>query len=315
MFSHTRRMVSPTGADLAWHHAAAEGPQHGVLLVCHGLSEHARRYARFAAAMASHGFHVYAHDHRGHGETRAPDAIQGQFAPRGGARKALADVAAMRAMVRDRHPGLPLILFGHSMGGLIALTAAEEEPEGYDGLAVWNSNFNAGLAGRAGQAILAVERALKGSDVPSETLTALTFRAWKKRIANARTEFDWLSTDPVEVDAYVADPLCGFDATVSLWSDLFSLCYGGASAERLARLAKDLPVHLVGGSEDPATNGGRETRWLAERLKAAGLRDVSLTILDGFRHETLNEVGREAATESFAAWALSVAARVSAGGR
>ncbi|WP_377289810.1 alpha/beta fold hydrolase [Rhizobium sp. SG2393] len=314
MFSQTQRMTSPTGADLAWHRAEAAGAARGVLLVCHGLSEHSRRYARFADAMAAHGFHVYAHDHRGHGETRAPDAIRGQFAPRGGARKALADVAAMRAMVRAAHPGLPLILFGHSMGGLIALNAAEEEPSGYDGVAVWNSNFNAGLAGRAGQAILAVERALKGSDVPSETLTALTFGAWKKKIADPRTDFDWLSKDAAEVDAYIADPLCGFDATVSLWIDLFALCYGGASQERLARLPKGLPVHLLGGSEDPATNGGRETRWLAERMRAAGLTDVSLSVLNGFRHETLNEVGRDAATEAFAAWARGVAARRSAGG-
>ncbi len=116
------------------------------------------------------------------------------------------------------------------------------------------------------------------------------------------------------MDAYIADPLCGFDATVSLWIDLFALCYGGASRERLARLPKGLPVHLLGGSEDPATNGGRETRWLAERMRAAGLTDVSRSVLNGFRHETLNEVGRDAATEAFAAWALGVAARRSAGG-
>jgi alpha-beta hydrolase superfamily lysophospholipase len=313
MFSQARRLTSPTGADLAWHHAPAQGSALGILLVCHGLSEHSRRYGRFAAAMAGHGFHVYAHDHRGHGETRAADAIQGQFAPKDGAAKALADVAAMARMARAAHPGLPLVLFGHSMGGLIALNAAEEEPGLYDALAVWNSNFNAGLAGRGGQAILAVERMLKGSDVPSATLTALTFGAWKKRIANPRTEFDWLSHDTAEVDRYVADPLCGFDATVSLWIDLFSLCYGGASPERLKRLPKALPVHLVGGSEDPATNGGRETRWLSGRMRDAGLTDVTLSILDGFRHETLNETGRDAATEGFATWCLAALARRASG--
>ncbi len=244
-----------------------------------------------------------------------PDAIQGQFAPRDGAAKALADVAAMRAMAAAAHPGLPVLLFGHSMGGLIALNAAEEEPQAYAGLAVWNSNFNPGFAGRAGQAILAVERALKGSDVPSQTLTALTFGAWKKKIANPRTDFDWLSRDAAEVDAYIADPLCGFDATVSLWIDLFRMAYGGAAPARLARLPKALPVHLVGGSEDPATNGGRETRWLAGRLRSAGLTDVTLRVLDGFRHETLNEVGRAAETAAFATWAESVVARASAGSR
>ncbi|MCV9999841.1 alpha/beta hydrolase [Pararhizobium sp. YC-54] len=309
MFAKVETLQSPSGAALAWRHWPASGPHKGVLIVAHGLAEHSARYARFAEVMAAHGFNVYAHDHRGHGATRAADAPLGRYAQAQGAAKVVDDVAAMRAMAASRHPGLPVILFGHSMGGLIALNAAEENPGLYDGLAVWNSNFNPGLAGRAAQAVLAVEKMLKGSDVPSGLLSKLTFGAWAKSIPERKTDYDWLSHDPVEVAKYIDDPLCGFDASVSMWIDLFKLTFAGASPDRLAGLPQDLPVHLVGGGQDPATTGGQEIRWLERRMRAAGLKGVTTIVYPAMRHETLNETERDGAMRDFAGWCLSVVER------
>ncbi|KQY27073.1 alpha/beta fold hydrolase [Rhizobium sp. Root482] len=307
MFAKVETFDSPSGARLAWRFQPAAASEQGVLMISHGLSEHAARYERFAGFMAERGFHVYAHDHRGHGATRAADAPLGRYAAEGGVKKVLSDVRAMRDLAAGRHLGLPLILFGHSMGGLIALNAAEEDPLLYDGLAVWNSNFNPGSAGRAAQVILAIEKMLKGSDVPSGLLPRLTFGAWGKSVANPKTDFDWLSHDAAEVEKYVDDPLCGFDASVSLWIDLFDLTFSGARAERLRRLPRALPIHLVGGGEDPATNGGREIRWLAKRLQALGFSRVSTRVYPTMRHETLNEIDRDGAMEEFANWCLTVA--------
>lgn len=304
MFAQVRTLLSPTGATLGWRHwPISEAPQ-GILLISHGLAEHSGRYARFAEAMARHGFHVYAYDHRGHGESRASDALPGQFARHGGVGKVIADLGTVREMAVANHPGLPVVLFGHSMGGLIALNAAETDPELYDALAVWNSNFRPGLAGRGAQAILAIERMLKGSDVPSPLLSKLTFGAWSKAIADRKTDFDWLSRDASEVATYIADPRCGFDASVSLWMDVFEFAFAGARPDRLARLPAKLPVHLVGGSADPSTVNGDAIRWLGQRMRGRGMADVTVTIYPGMRHETLNEIGRETATEDFAAWCL-----------
>lgn len=307
MFATVETLQSPSGAALAWRHLPASGPHKGVLLISHGLAEHSARYARLAEAMATHGFTVYAHDHRGHGATKAADAPLGRYAQSQGTTKVVEDVRAMRAMAAIRHPGLPVILFGHSMGGLIALNAAEEDPALYDGLAVWNSNFNPGLAGRAAQAMLAIEKMLKGSDVPSTLLSKLTFGTWAKSIPNRKTDYDWLSHDPVEVAKYIADPLCGFDASVSMWIDLFKLTFAGAEPDRLQRLPQDLPIHLVGGGQDPATNGGREISWLAERMKKVALKHVTTVVYPTMRHETLNEIERDGAMRDFAGWCLSVA--------
>ena len=304
MFEETRRLQSPTGASLAYHHQPAVEPERGILLICHGLAEHSRRYGSFAKAMGGHGFHVYAFDHRGHGQTTAPDAPLGRFAGKEGAQLVLKDVSAMRDMAAAAHPGLPVIFFGHSMGGLIALNAAIDNIGSFDALAVWNSNFNPGMAGRAAQAILLAEKALKGSDVPSGLLPKLTFAAWGKSIAGHRTEFDWLSHDPDVVDAYIEDPLCGFGASVSLWIDLFELTF--RAPKMLDRLAKTLPIHLIGGAEDPATNGGREILWLSEQFKRSGFTEITTRIWPATRHETLNDTVRARATAEFAAWTKAV---------
>jgi alpha-beta hydrolase superfamily lysophospholipase len=221
----------------------------------------------------------------------------------------IGDVIAMRADAASRHPGLPVILFGHSMGGLIALNAAVTAPADFDAVAVWNSNFAVGLAGRAAQAILLAERMLKGSDVPSGLLPKLTFGTWGKSVPGRRTEFDWLSRVPGEVDKYVADPLCGFDASVSLWLDLFEMTFRAPQKAHLDRLARDMPIHLVGGGEDPATERGKAVLWLSNHLKGQGFSRISTLIYQDMRHETLNEIGADAATAAFADWCDGAVAR------
>jgi len=293
---------SPTGATLAVRHVLATGPARGVVQINHGLAEHAARYQRFARFLAAHGYHVYVHDQRGHGATRAPDSIPGAFATKDGASKVIADVAAIHALINKRHPGVPVITFGHSMGGLVALNFAEAHPDASAALAVWNSNFNAGLAGRAGQVALRLEAFFKGSDTPSAILPKLTFQAWANAMPDRRTDFDWLSRDSVEVDLYVVDPLSGWDATVSMWQDVFKLIYAGGSAENLAKLPRQLPVHLIGGAHDPATDNGAAITWLAEQMASAGLTDVTSRILAETRHETLNDINRDRSMADFLAW-------------
>ncbi|UVC06901.1 alpha/beta hydrolase [Rhizobium sp. TH2] len=307
-YQHAFTLDSPTGTKISAHHEPAHSAARAIFLLSHGLAEHSLRYAQFAGFLAARGYHVYGFDHRGHGLTTAPDAEPGRFAKRDGEAKVLADLKTVREHAEARHPGLPIILFGHSMGGVIAARAAEVEPQAYRGLCVWNSQLNPGLAGQAGLALLKAERFFKGSDVPSFFGQRLVLDPWAKSIAGARTEFDWLSRDEREVDKYIADPLCGFACSVSLWIDLLDMSIGAGQDRNLARLPKTLAINLVGGGEDPATENGRAMEWLAARLKRSGITNVHLTIYPGMRHETLNEHGRDDAMKALADWADGVAA-------
>lgn len=215
----------------------------------------------------------------------------------------LADVDAVHDLIAREHAGLPVILFGHSMGGLIALNWLMRGSARVRAGAVWNANFSAGLLGRLGQAILRYEAFRLGSDVPSRILPKLTFQDWAKKVPDARTPFDWLSRDAAEVDRYVADPLCGWDASVSMWRDVFALIFAGADDANLAKIRRDLPVQIVGGEKDPATDGGKAVTALAARMRRLGFADVSQHVFSGTRHEGLNEVNRDEVTAEFVRWA------------
>jgi alpha-beta hydrolase superfamily lysophospholipase len=310
-FDEETGLVSPTGAKLALFIHHARGKPAGVVQINHGLAEHARRYARFADVLASRGFHVYAHDHRGHGLTRAPDAPAGRFAATDGVATLLGDVDAVHALIAERHPSLPLIIFGHSMGGLVALNSVLRRSDRLAGAAIWNANFSAGLLGRLAQAILAWETFRLGSDVPSRILPKLTFQDWGRKVPDARTAFDWLSRDSAEVGAYIADPLCGWDASVSMWRDVFRMVFTGADDRSFAGVRRDLPFHLAGGGADPSTDNGKAVEQLAARMRAMGFSNLETRIWPETRHESLNELNRDIITEDFIVWAQRVAAEPS----
>ena len=308
-FEDVETIRTATGAALAVRISPATQPARGIVQICHGLSEHSLRYSRFAAFLNRIGFHVYAHDHRGHGLTKAPGATAGRFAVTVGCQRVLDDVDVVNGCARGRHPALPLILFGHSMGGLIALNYMAQYPQNISAAAIWNANFSTPSLNRLALAILRGERMLLGSDVPSMLLPKLTFQDWNRGIKDARTSSDWLSRDPDEVDAYLADPLCGWSPTVSMWSDIFEFMQAGMNDALLAGVPRTLPFNLVGGADDPATAKGKSVVALAERLRRLGFTDISTKIYPDTRHEGLNETNREQIMEDFAQWTKAIAER------
>ena len=294
---------SPTGARLRLRVSAPDGDVRGVVQIHHGLSEHSARYGRFADYLASRGFAAGAHDHRGHGETTAPDAKPGYFAPSKGWDTVVEDALAVEDALGTRFPGKPVIVFGHSMGGVVAMTHAMARSGEIDGLAVWNANM--ALGGRAGlmRAVLGIETLFKRADAPSTWMDALAFKAWGKQVKTARTDFDWLSRLPEEVDQYVNDPLCGQPATIQLWRDLIDGAERGADEHRLRAMRKDLPIHMAAGGDDPATDKGQAMKTLAARLYNARFTDATMRFDPKGRHETLNDIGYEQAMNDFADWA------------
>lgn len=305
-FSQQRLVRSPTGADLNLYVKETSGQPRAVVQINHGLAEHAARYARFADFLAERGCHVYVQDHRGHGATRAPDAPLGKFADVDGGAKVIADVTAIHDLIAGEHPGVPVILFGHSMGASVALNFLLRHSARVHAAAIWNGNFSQGLLGQLALAILGWERMRLGSDVPSRLLPKLTFQAWGKAVTNHKTLFDWLSRDEAEVAKYVADPLCGWDASVSMWRDVVQMAIYGGSDGNFSGVRRTLPINLLGGEKDPASDYGKAVNRLAGRIRRMGFSNLVSKVYPETRHESLNEVNRDIVMADFAAWADSV---------
>ena len=104
------------------------------------------------------------------------------------------------------------------------------------------------------------------------------------------------------MDKYVDDPLCGFPVCNGLWRDLLIGIKTGASNRELAKIRSDLPMHLLGGGQDPCSDNGKAIQRLASRLSQCGLQDVETYIHPDNRHEALNETSKDEIMNEFTRW-------------
>lgn len=290
------------GAGLHVHRWAPDADPRAVVIIAHGMSEHGARYKRLAEVLVAEGYAVYAPDHRGHGLTARTVSDLGFFALKGGFDRAVHDLHELRTRAAADLPGLPIVLLGHSMGSFLTQGFLFEHGADLAGAAMTGSALNVGLLPALGRYIARVERLRVGPRRSSALLTRLSFGTFARTIRGRRTQFDWLSRDPAEVDAYIADPLCGFDATTQLWIDLLDAFPRLADAANVARIPADLPLWIASGAEDPVHEGGRAFHALVALYEARGFSDLSSKLYPGARHELFNETNRDEVTADFVAW-------------
>jgi alpha-beta hydrolase superfamily lysophospholipase len=275
-----------------------QGRPRAIVQIAHGLAEHSARYGRLADALNAARYGVYANDLRGHGPS-APPADLGHFADKDGWAKCLGDLWALNRQIAAEQPGLPIVFLGHSLGSFLGRDFVGRHSDALAGAAFSGSNGKPPAIAALGRVIARIERIRLGQRGKSRLIFQMWFGDFNKRFRPARTEFDWLSRDPKEVDAYVADPLCGFPFTNQLAIDVLDALPRVTSRETLAAIRKDMPIYLFSGERDPV---GANLKGLIEDLKAAGFARLTTRIYSGARHETLNETNRDEVTREFIAW-------------
>ncbi|MEK8079771.1 alpha/beta hydrolase [Pseudomonas sp. XK-1] len=279
---------------------AAAQPPRAVLMVAHGMAEHSGRYGRFAEALVAAGFEVYAHDQRGHGKT-AEHGLLGQYAEQDGWNLVVGDLARLNHHIRQQHPHTPIFLLGHSMGSYIGQAYLMQHSCSLQGAILSGSNYQPMALYRIAELLARFERWRQGPSGRSGLLEFATFGSFNKRFKPNRTDFDWLSRDPAEVDKYVNDPLCGFRCVNQLWVDLFAGLQQITPRDNLAQIDSSLPLLVIGGACDPVSDGKRLAD-LAEALRAAGNPHVQLQLYPDARHEVLNESNRDEVTAYIIDW-------------
>jgi len=290
------------GTPIAVHRWSPDGDPKAIVHVVHGLAEHAARYAPLARSLVRRGYAVFAHDQRGHGRSIRSPAEKGHFGDEGGWRHVLEDVEAVRRRARDAHPGAPICLLGHSMGSFVSQAFVAAHPDAYEALVLSGSTIGGGPLVAVGRIIARLERLRQGPRGRSTLIDTMAFGAFNRAFAPARTRFDWLSRDAAMVDAYVADPLCGFLCTNQLWVDLLDAlaCIGTPVA--LASFPRDLPIYVIAGSRDPASHATRGLVAMLASFRRAGLTNVTHEFFPAARHEVFNETNREEVFAKLACW-------------
>ena len=289
------------GASLHVSGWAVDAPK-AVVQVLHGMAEYGSRYARLAEALAAAGFTTYAHDHRGHGMSASDASPPGHLADDDSWNRIVQDAHAVNREIARRHPGLPIIVLGHSMGSFVLQQLLFEHPGDMVAAALSGSNGKPPAKATAGKIVARIERARVGRRNPSHLLTRLSFGEYNKAFAPARTDFDWLSRDPNEVDRYIVDPLCGFEVSTQTWVDLLSGLDWIARPDNVAKIPKDLPLYLFAGDRDPVGDFGKGMQRLHDAYQRAGIADVRLKLYPGGRHESFNETNRQEVIADFVAW-------------
>jgi alpha-beta hydrolase superfamily lysophospholipase len=246
-----------------------------VVAVVHGIAEHAGRYAFLADRANQCGLGVVSADLRGHGRSPGERSYVERFDDY------LLDVDALMAKARELAAGRPLFLMGHSMGGAIALR--------------WLAQRKQPVAG-----LILSSAALKiGGDVP-RLLVALAplLSRWLPHLRGTRLDPATISRDPAAVAAYVNDPLVSLLAPPArTGAELLQ----AMEANRAAAAGLALPVYLFHGDADRLTDpdGSRDIheRW--------GGSDKTLRLWPGSRHETFNDLDREAVVAELLEWVLA----------
>jgi alpha-beta hydrolase superfamily lysophospholipase len=268
-----------------------EGKVRGVIQIVHGIAEYGARYDELARVFADHGFVVVAEDHMGHGGSISEEIPQGCFAD--GWLTAVPDTYRLLCMTKEEYPDVPYIIYGHSMGSFMTRTLLYTYPNaGLSAAVISGTGWMPPVILKTGRAVCGMEAKKKGEQNTSPLINKLMFGSYNKGFENPRTAVDWLSRDEAVVDRYIADPLCGFDASVGLSYEMLGGMLANEDAKNLDRMPKDLPVLFVSGDKDPVGGNGKGVRQTWAAFRKAGMQDVRLRLYPDGRHEMHNELNR-----------------------
>lgn len=274
---------STGGVRVAAYRWDPVGEPKAIAQLAHGVGEYARRYTPLAERLCAEGYVVYAQDHRGHGATASSPEEYGVLGEDGWG-ELVADIGRTSRVAVDAHPGLPLGLVAHSMGSFAAQQYLLDHSDDVTAVVL------------SGTAVIDLLEPAMDLDA------AMDLSMFNDPFQPQRTDFDWLSRDEAQVDAYLADPQCGFGLDVAGGRAMFVAARQLADADRVAGMRNDLPVYVVVGTMDPVNGGMVLVEELVRRYEAAGLEDVTLVAYPGARHEVFNEVNREEVFAGLVAW-------------
>ena len=263
-----------------------------IIQIAHGIVEKIDRYDDFMMYLSQQGFLVGGNDHLGHGKSVQKSEERGFFALKNGWNYVVEDMVRLHDRISAEYPGIPYIMFGHSMGSFLTRTYMIDHPDKYDYAILSGTGHQGAALVNAGLAAASLLCKIKGVKSDGKMLNDVAFGSYLDKIENPRTAYDWLSRDVAKVDEYIADPDCGYICTASVYRDMMSGIKYITNAANIKRMAKEKPVYFMSGAEDPVGEYGKGVERAYKAFCKAGLHDVTIRLYPEGRHEMLNETNR-----------------------
>lgn len=295
--------VSQCGSSIHGCRWTPDGEVKAVVQIVHGIAERVARYDELAAVLNAQGILVVGEDHMGHGLSVTEKTPKGYFS--GGWFGAVEDTCKLMRDTMAEFPGVPYILYGHSMGSFMTRTILAKYPDcGISGAIICGTGWQMNGVVTAGKAVAKLICRTKGEKHPSKLLKKIAFGAYNDKIEHLRTPLDWLNRDRKSVDDYIADPLCGFTASAGLMRDMMEGFSYIQNPRNLEEMNKDLPVYFIAGDADPVGEYGKGVRYTAEMFRKAGMKQVDVKIYPLCRHEIHNELNKAEVHADIIKWIL-----------
>ena len=272
-----------------------------VIHIAHGMGEHAQRYDDVAMALNDAGYTVYANDHRGHGVTGAQHL---GYMGGDGWNRVLADAYEINRHIAAAHPGLPIVLLGHSMGSMMSQLYITRYGGSIDALVLSGSpGFKAAFGSWLSRTIARFERWRLGPEKTSELMQNLLFGGNNKPFDGpAANGFEWLSRDEAEVQKYIDDEACGFVLATGSLMDLFEGSAKNQQPDVLANIPKALPIYVFSGTDDPVHSEQKDINRMLQAFYDQNLTSINVQWYPGGRHEMFNETNRDEVIRDLVAW-------------
>lgn len=260
----------------------------GVVHIFHGMAEHKDRYDGLAASLNKQGYDVIRHNHRGHGKD-IDASTRGHY-------NKMTDVVRDAYEIAQTLYGqstLPYIVLGHSMGSIIARKFVQTYPEFVNGLILTGTSQYSRVKGVLMSSLLKLVTWLCGKKRRMAWLNNQVFNTFNRKIKPRRTDADWISSDPNEVDAYVQDPYSGFFVSNQLFYEVMHQMHITGLEKEIRKINPSMPVLLIAGKADAFGDYGRGVRRFGKYLKRGGVSHITVHLYKNKRHEILFEIDHQ----------------------
>ncbi|MBO6133210.1 MAG: alpha/beta fold hydrolase [Lachnospiraceae bacterium] len=263
-----------------------------VLICVHGMSEHFGRYKEMCLFFASQGFCVVGVDLLGHGRSAKSLSELGYFCDIDPATTLVRDIHHLRKLVENDHKGLPVFLFGHSMGSFITRNYLNMYGGGLKGAILMGSCEVSPAAVVALMAILRLLSKLFGWRHRSTMVQALVMGPFSAAFPKSEQPFGWLTSRKEIVEESKKDPYLQKTFTLNGFYTLASLIWRMNKPSSLRRIPKSLPILLLSGAEDPVGHFGHDILKTEQLLKDIGVKNIEFKVYPSDRHELYHEKDR-----------------------